>query len=478
RGLGDVYKRQVLTGPFIIPSTLLREGTNTLAAEVHQYSSTSADIVFAIRLDAVITVTNIIDTSPSLFINEILASNRSITNSAGRRSDYVELINLADHDIDLGGWSITDDPTNPRRYVFPTGIVLHPNQLYVIECEASVPQSATNTGFDLSANGGALFLFRPSDPSVPADTVRFGLQVPDLSIGRTAPGGSSWTLNRPTPGTQNAALLTGNPFVLRINEWMADPSSGDDWFEIYNPGPDPIDLSGLCLTDNFADRTRHRIPPLSFIGSGTAAYLKFVADGNAGRGANHVNFKLAASGEEIGLFTESGVTIDAVSFGPQSPGVSEGRCPDGYGPIVKLEHGPSPGTSNCSSNEPDSDSDGIPDSWERAHGLNPFDPSDAQTDPDADRLTNLEEYLAGTSPHDKYSALRFTSIWVENDTVHIRFQAVAGRTYTIEAVEIPGYNTWAIISEVPPLAQDSEIEVVDSLKTTRGKLYRLKLRVK
>lgn len=47
----------------------------------------------------------------------------------------------------------------------------------------------------------------------------------------------------------------------------------------------------------------------------------------------------------------------------------------------------------------DSDGDGIPDAWEIANGLNPFDPSDASQDPDHDGLTNLQEYLLGTNPH-------------------------------------------------------------------------------
>jgi len=46
----------------------------------------------------------------------------------------------------------------------------------------------------------------------------------------------------------------------------------------------------------------------------------------------------------------------------------------------------------------DSDCDGLPDEWERAHGLNPNDPSDALQDADFDGLTALQEYALGTDP--------------------------------------------------------------------------------
>jgi uncharacterized membrane protein len=49
--------------------------------------------------------------------------------------------------------------------------------------------------------------------------------------------------------------------------------------------------------------------------------------------------------------------------------------------------------------EKDSDGDGLPDDWETAHGLNPYSPADAETDPDGDGKTfmdvYLEEYLSG-----------------------------------------------------------------------------------
>src|SRR6185436_11318474 len=41
----------------------------------------------------------------------------------------------------------------------------------------------------------------------------------------------------------------------------------------------------------------------------------------------------------------------------------------------------------------DTDQDGMPDAWEKAHGLNPTDPADPNGDRDHDGYTNLEEYL-------------------------------------------------------------------------------------
>ena len=48
----------------------------------------------------------------------------------------------------------------------------------------------------------------------------------------------------------------------------------------------------------------------------------------------------------------------------------------------------------------DADGDGMPDVWEKKHGLNPSDPGDANADTDGDGFTNLEELAAKTDPRD------------------------------------------------------------------------------
>jgi len=49
----------------------------------------------------------------------------------------------------------------------------------------------------------------------------------------------------------------------------------------------------------------------------------------------------------------------------------------------------------------DSDRDGMPDAWEKRHGLDPADPADGPRDRDGDGYTNVEEFLNATDPEDR-----------------------------------------------------------------------------
>ena len=43
----------------------------------------------------------------------------------------------------------------------------------------------------------------------------------------------------------------------------------------------------------------------------------------------------------------------------------------------------------------------MPDEWEKAHGLNPNDPTDANKDCTGDGYTNIEKYINGISTTEK-----------------------------------------------------------------------------
>jgi len=330
-----------------IPLSYLQPGTNYVAVEVHNGapgSLQSGDIVFGMKLSGILT--NNDPGSAGVIINEVLANNGTIAEPDGSTPDWVEFYNPSDSTVDLAGMSVSDSTANPDRFVFPTGSLVRARGYLAIRFDADRPASATNTGFGLKASGDTLYLFNPNDTVL--DYVTFGIQAADFSIGRT--GATSWNLCIPTIGTNNIQATLGDVTRVRINEWMAEPLPGDDdWFELYNPNPQPVAL-GLCgLTDDLRPefRMKHTIAPLSFLGAITNAWQKFVADGNTGNGADHVGFSLRAAGEAIGFNTTNAVPIDSVSWSTnQLPGVSLGRLLDGSSNIVTFVGTPSPGDPN------------------------------------------------------------------------------------------------------------------------------------
>jgi hypothetical protein len=334
-------------GPFPVPLTNLVAGSNVLAVEVHQSDAGSSDVYMGLKVDAVI-VTNT-PSAAGLIVNEILADNASLEEPDGSTPDWVELYNPSQSAADLSEMSFSDSTLNPRRWVFAPGSIIPAQGFLRVRFDSGLPVSATNTGFGLSRTGDSLYLFDSAARGGGVlDFVAFGLQVPDLSIGRVPNGGSNWVLTLPTIGSANLAAPLGDPTLLRINEWMADPGPGeDDWFEVYNPDPQPVAIGRFYFTDVLNDTTRYQpVPPLSFIGSGSNSWQRFWADGNIDAGADHVEFSLRASGEAVGIARTNGALIDGISFANQQEGISEGRLPDGAAAIVRFPGTVSPGDPN------------------------------------------------------------------------------------------------------------------------------------
>jgi hypothetical protein len=268
-------------------------------------------------------------------INEIIADNRTIANLDGSISDWVELYNPGAQPVSLQNWSLSDIGSNPRRWVFPNNITLPANGYLVVALDPNRPPSAAaggllNAGFGVKAMGDSLLLYSPS--GVLIDSLRFGPQAVDFSIGALPSGSDQFVLTSPTPGGANIAQELGSPTVLRINEWMADPASGEDWFEVYSSAALPVQLTGLYFADSNLEPSP--VAPLSFIGTGRAGFVRFYADNSTND--NEVDFGLGTGGDSIGVYNSAGILIDRVVFGAQTEDRSQGRLPDGSSNIQPL----------------------------------------------------------------------------------------------------------------------------------------------
>lgn len=93
----------------------------------------------------------------------------------------------------------------------------------------------------------------------------------------------------------------------------------------------------------------------------------------------------------------------------------------------------------------DTDGDGLPDAWERAliaGSGRPLTLADVRSDDDldADGLSNLAEYLAGTYAFDPQDGFRLNLVVTGGDATILEFLAIRGRTYTLQGTTELG--TW------------------------------------
>ena len=161
--------------------------------------------------------------------------------------------------------------------------------------------------------------------------------VGSISVSPTA--STSYTLsasNNSAVTLRSTSLFVDvDPSTPRINEFVANNSSdglldedGDDsdWIEIYNPGPNPADLSTFYLTDDETLLNKWAFPAIMMEPD---SYLVVFASSKNRAGITgelHTNFSLSAGGEYLALTRDDGSGDFAIAgeFAPSYPSQEEG----------------------------------------------------------------------------------------------------------------------------------------------------------
>ncbi|MBP6334698.1 MAG: CotH kinase family protein [Bacteroidia bacterium] len=287
--------------------------------------------------------------------------------------DWIELHNRTNQPVDIGGWKLV---TFQNKFSIKQSTIIQPGEYLVICADTllfkslfpGVNKFAGNLKFELDNKSEKIYLYDQNSKLIHSIRYSDSSPWPGLADGK----GATIELDETKEGNlihewHESYLLMGTPGAknstppdvsgLYINEVMAANNGTiadnfneyDDWFEVYNSANSPINIGGLYVTDQLLNKNKHQFP-LNYPVLTTIpakGFNIFWVDNQTEQGAQHVDFKLDASGEAFGIYQrslEDYIVVDSLSFGAQINNTTWGRYPDGGTELYFLQ--PTPSQSN------------------------------------------------------------------------------------------------------------------------------------
>ena len=211
------------------------------------------------------------DVGVPIEINEILA------HSHDTMSDWIELYNPNDYDVNIGGWYLSDNNSNEivlKKYRIADNTIIKAGQ-YKVFYESNDFGNPKDKGcivpFALSERGEAVYLCSAVDDILTGYTEKVSFTGSDSGISFGRFYNSAYdnydfvSLKRTTPGSANADAKINALVINEIMYHAAAPGSGDisdddndyDYIELYNTSDSGINLytqsedqtTGWTITD-------------------------------------------------------------------------------------------------------------------------------------------------------------------------------------------------------------------------------------
>lgn len=145
----------------------------------------------------------------SVVINELMADNDNIhADPQGDYDDWLELYNLTDSAVMLGGMYLSDKEDNPTKWQIPEGTEIPAKGYLVVWLDEDHDNEEATEGlhanFKLSKNGETVMLVdSDANGNMVLDSVTFGEQETDVSYGRLPDGTGDFQIVAATPGMAN-----------------------------------------------------------------------------------------------------------------------------------------------------------------------------------------------------------------------------------------------------------------------------------
>ena len=255
--------------------------------------------------------------SGDILLTEIMASNKkTIMDSDFEYSDYIEIYNKSDKEINLDGYYLSDSETSSKKWEFPEVIIKSQEYLVVFtsgkdKCNLNTRECHTN--FKLSTKGETISLLNNSGKVI--SKIKYPKLDKDISYSLI---NNNYVKTLGTPYKENELIEIDDNNDVIINEvTITSPEA----IELYNSTAKDIDLDTYYIEDKSGKKyefDKTIIKAKSYL----ALYASDVKEEKDGK--IYLGFKINNSHEILYLYNK-GKLIDTFNVGKLKDGLSVGR---------------------------------------------------------------------------------------------------------------------------------------------------------
>lgn len=275
-------------------------------------------------------------------INEFMMKNEGFFyDENGDCPDWVEIVNTSDKAISLKGFGLSDEFSEPLKWIFPD-ITLAPGEFLLVLLSGKSVEYNENSiylhaDFKLSDTDDGLMIC--DTKGVLIDKIDTVALPETASYGRDPSEITAWKFfTVPTPGKENGKggfddlekFLVASTKKVFISEVCAVSSSkvstlpNEDWIEIYNNTDQPVNLAGWSISKYISNLRFYTFPDVTVAPHG---YLVITASEVASQNVKSLDagFKVSHTGNTLYLVNAEGLLTDSFQTGYQRANVTSGR---------------------------------------------------------------------------------------------------------------------------------------------------------
>jgi spore coat protein CotH len=183
-----------------------------------------------------------VSNTKDLVINEFMALNQTaIVDNNNENSDWLELFNTTNKDIDISGYHLSDNPLNFKKWQFPAGSSIKANGYLIVWCDEDKTQGPLHASFKLSGSGETIIVADRDGKLI--DSTSFKNAIVDKSFARI-PNGTGPFVQGNSTFAKNNSVVSGTQLIKEtiLKIW---PNPASNYLSIRSNKPINVELISL-----------------------------------------------------------------------------------------------------------------------------------------------------------------------------------------------------------------------------------------